>query len=187
MANSDNPNGFRPVQYLSGAPYTGAHNKYKAGENLFMGDLVELTGADGDGYAVVARSEAGDVHAGVVVGWDAVPSGNGSASLENLYCASGGVVYIADQPDLLFEAQQDNTNIVDATIGLNAEVVVAAGSTTTGKSNMEVDSDTADTTNTLSLQLVRFVDREDNDRTAANSRLIVKINLHQRANGATGI
>jgi len=52
---------------------------------------------------------------------------------------------------------------------------------------MEVDSDTADTTNTLSLQLVRFVDREDNDRTAANSRLIVKINLHQRANGATGI
>ena len=187
MANTDNPNGFRPVQYLSGAPYTGSYNKYVAGENLFLGDMVELTGADGDGYAVVARAEANDTLLGAVVGWDAVPSGNGSAALENLYCASGTVVYIADNPDLLFEAQQDDTDILDAGIGLNAQIVVAAGSTATGKSNMEIDSDTLATTNTHELQLVRFVDREDNDRTAANSRLVVKINKHQRANGSTGV
>ena len=187
MANSDNPNGFRPVKYLSGAPYSGAFNKYIAAENLFKGDLVELTGADGDGYATVARSEAGDVHVGAVVGWDPVPSGNGSASLENLYCASGGVVYVADNPDLVFECQQADTDILDAAIGLNAEIVVAAGSTTTGKSNMEVDSTTAATTNTLSVRLLGFVDREDNDRTAANSRLLVMINLHQYSNGSTGI
>jgi hypothetical protein len=190
MANADNPNGFRPVKYLSGVPYSGSHNKYVAAENLFLGDLVELTGADGDGYPTVARAEAGDVMVGAVVGWDAVPSGNGSAALENLYCASGTVVYIADEPNLVFEAQQDSTNIVDATIGLNAEVVVAAGSTTTGKSNMEVDSDTADTTNTLSLRLMGKVDRPDNSfgaTTDTNSRLLVTINLHQYANGSTGI
>lgn len=187
MANNDSPNGFRPARYLSGAPYNGAHNKYIAAENLFLGDMVELTGADGDGYATVARAEANDTLLGAVVGWDAVPSGNGSASLENLYAASGAVVYVADNPDILFEAQQNSTNIVDASIGLNAQIVVAAGSTTTGKSNMEIDSTTGATTNTHELQLVAFVDREDNDRTAANSRLLVKINKHQRANGSTGV
>lgn len=188
MANADNPNGFRPVRYLSGAPYNGASNKYVAAENLFLGDLVELTGADGDGYPTVARSEAGDAHVGAVVGWDAVPSGNGSATLETLYCASGAVVYIADDPSLVFEAQQAGTDLVDASIGLNAEIVVAAGSTTTGKSNMEIDSTTAATTNTLSIQLVGKVDRPDNSfgaTTDTNSRLLVRINTHAYTVGYT--
>lgn len=185
MANADNPNGFRPVRYISGAPYNGACNKYVSGENLFMGDLVELTGADGDGYAVVARSEAGDAHVGAVVGWDPVPAANGAAALENLYCASGTIVYVADDPGLLFEAQQADTDILDAAIGLNAEIVVAAGSTTTGKSNMEIDSTSAATTNTLSLQLMGFVDKPDNDRTLANSRLLVRINTHAYSVGYT--
>lgn len=188
MANADNPNGFRPVRYLSGAPYNGACNKYVAAENLFLGDLVELTGADGDGYPTVGRSEAGDAHVGAVVGWDAVPSANGSATLENLYCASGAVVYIADDPSLVFEAQQAGTDLVDASIGLNAEIVVAAGSTTTGKSNMEIDSTTGATTNTLSLQLVGKVDRPDNSfgaTTDTNSRLLVRINTHAYTVGYT--
>lgn len=183
MANTDAPNGFRPVMHLNGAPYNGQSRKYVCAEDMFMGDLVELTGADADGYAMVGRCDSGsDVVVGAVVGW--APS---QTALTNLYCASGSVVYVADSPDLIFEAQQDDGTITDAGVGLNAQIVAAAGSTSSGVSNMEVDGSTVATTNTFPLRIMGFVDRIDNDRASSYSKLLVTINTHQYANGSTGI
>ena len=42
MANVSRPNGFRPVRYLDGTPYTGAFEAMiSPTDNLFLGDLVE--------------------------------------------------------------------------------------------------------------------------------------------------
>lgn len=187
MANVDNPNGATPVKYVNGAPYNGSTSKYVAGANLFKGDLVALNGADGNGYPGCARATAGGAMVGAVVGWKADPS-----NLDLPYCASGNVVYVADGPDLVFEIQQNATHIVDAGVGLNCPIIVAAGSTTSGQSNMELDSSLVATTSTLDMMILGIVDRPKNDRAAANSNILVKINRHQlsgtlAASGRTGI
>jgi hypothetical protein len=187
MANVDNPNGATPVKFVNGAPYNGSVTKYKAAANLFKGDLVKLDGADGDGYASAARATAGAAMVGAVVGWEADPD-----NLSLPYCASGNTVYVADGPDLVFEMQQNATHIVDASVGLNVPIIVAAGSTASGQSNYELDSSLLATTSTLDMMILGIVDRPKNDRTAANSNILVKINRHQlsgtlAASGRTGV
>jgi len=192
MANVDRPNGFRPVQHLNGSTYNGAFRKYYSpNDNLFMGDLVEAetTGVrSGDGiYGTVDRIDAaGDVIVGVVVGWEANPD-----ALSNLYHAASSTyaVYIADARDLIMEAQSDDATMVLGDVGLNISPTVTAGSTTTGASNMELDGNTAATTNTLTLRIVGAVDRADNDAadSTANTRWLVAINSAASANLIAGV
>ena len=182
MANVDKPSGFRPVATLSGAAYNGQMRKYVSEANLFMGDLVTADGTGSGMYPTCARGTAADALIGAVVGWEADPDGLG-----NLYCSSGTVVYIADDPSLIFEAQGES-NIPIAEIGLNADFVVAAGSTVTGLSNMEIDgggTTAPATTATLPLRLLQLSDKEDQDHTLTNNRVLVTINNH-KYKGHTG-
>ena len=74
-------------------------------------------------------------------------------------------------------------------IGLTYATTAAAGSTTTGKSSVELGISTAATT-AKQLRMVRIAeDVENQDQTAANCSVIVKVNLHQYLVGslATGI
>lgn len=178
MSNVDRPNGFRPVMHLNGNPYTGGYRKYYSPtDNLFKGDVVEADGTgNADGYPTVGRAEAADVIQGVVVGWEINPD-----TLENNYhtASTTYAVFIADDPDLIFEAQSDDATLTTAAIGLNVDFVVAAGDTDTGASNMEIDGDTSATTATLPFKIIQFVDREDNDIASANHRLLVTANNHK--------
>ncbi len=189
MANTDKTRGFKPAKYLSGAPYTGAFNRYYSDDdNLFLGDLVEedTTGvlAGDGGYPTVGRADASDAIVGVVVGWEPNPT-----ALDRMYYAASTTyaVYIADSPDLVLECQVDNASATPLTKGnimMNYNFVVAAGSTTTGLSNMEIDEDSGATTATLPLKLIGFVDRPDNDTsTIASVKALVKINNHKYAGG----
>jgi len=192
MANVDRPNGFKPVMHLNGSPYNGAFRKYYSpNDNLFLGDLVEAetTGVrDNDGiYPSVDRIDAaGDVIVGVVVGWEADP-----AALERTYHASSSTyaVYIADARDLIMEAQSDDATMVLGDVGLNISPTVTAGNTTTGASGMELDGNTAATTNTLTLRIVGAVDRADNDAadSTANNRWLVTVNSSAFANLIAGV
>src|SRR3990167_7859813 len=180
MANTDRPNGFRPVGTLSGTNWNGKIMKiFSPSEDVFMGDLVEITTtgeADGDGaFPTVGRFDASDVPFGVVVGWQRDP-----AALDRLYHESSSTywVLIAHTPDLVCEVQSDDGTPTFASVGANFNVVVAAGSTTTGVSNMELDGDTGNTTNTLPLKLIGMVDRPDNDPTSANMKCLVTFNAH---------
>lgn len=179
MANSDRPNGFRPVKHLSGAPYNGQFNRYYAAENLFMGDLVEKDAtsvANGSGaYPGCARAEADDIPVGSVVGWEIDP-----AAPDRLYHASSTTlaVFIADAPDLIFEAQTNDAGLAATDVGQNCDFVVAAGSTTTGLSNMEIDGTTEATTADEPLKIMGLVDRPDNDIASANMRVLVMLNQH---------
>jgi len=184
MSNVDRPNGFRPVMHINGNPYTGGYRKYfSASDNLAKGDLVEADGTgSAQGYPSCGRAEASDVIQGVVVGWEVNPDG-----LENNYHVASAVyaVFIADDPDLILEAQSDDGTLVVADVGQNVNFVVAALDTTTGASNMEIDGDTGATTATLPLKIIQFVDRIDNDTSSANHRLLVAFNNH-KFKGGTG-
>jgi len=192
MANTDRPNGFRIVSNRDGSPFTGGFRKYYSpNDNLFKGDLVEqetsgTTSGDGRYPGVDRIDAAGDVIAGVVVGWEANPTDLGA-----LYHAASSVyaVYIADVQDVIMEAQSDDATMVAADVGLNISPTVTAGATATGLSNMELDGDTAATTNTLTLRVIGAVDRADNDATdsTANQRWLVTVNSSAHANLIAGV
>lgn len=191
MANTDRPNGFRVVGSLTGTPdHGGRVQRMIAVDNLFMGDLVEddATGkALGDGaVAACGRAEASDAILGVVVGWEKDP-----AALDRLYHKSSNTyaVYVNTDPHVLLECQSDDGTPAVADVGQNFNIAVAAGSTSTGASNMELDGDTGDTTATLPLKLLGFVDTPDNDTSSANMKCLVSINnhLYKGGTGTAGI
>ena len=192
MANIDRPNGFRPVGHLSGGGFTGRVRKYySVNDNLFLGDLVEKeatgTASGSGGYPGVDRMDSGtaDILVGCVVGWEINPD-----SLNAMHHAASTslAVYINDDPMTIYEGQCDGTLAV-TDIGLNADVTIGSGSTTTGASNMEIAASGAATTQATPLKIMGLVEREDNDVASANANWLVMLNLHAYKNeaGTTGI
>jgi hypothetical protein len=192
MANIDRPNGFRPVGHLSGGGFTGRVRKYySVNDNLFLGDLVEKeatgTASGSGGYPGVDRMDSGtaDILVGCVVGWEINPDSLGAMH----HAASTSLaVYINDDPMTIYEGQCDGT-LAAADIGLNADVTIGSGSTTTGASNMEIAASGAATTQATPLKIMGLVEREDNDVASANANWLVMLNLHAYKNeaGTTGI
>lgn len=192
MANVDSPFGLRPVRYMSGAPYSGAVNAYSTvtgdGTAIYIGDPVIISGTastiDGVIYQDVDQAATGDVIVGVVVG--VKPESRDST----VYRAgsTARVLYVADDPSLLFEIQEvsGGTALAAADIGLNANFVVAAGSATTGQSGVELNNATEATTNTLDVQIVGFANRPGNE-IGEHAKWLVRLNRHQRANQVAGI
>lgn len=192
MANVDSPAGLTPVRYVSGAPYNGASNPYSVAAGnataLFIGDPVILAGTsqtiNGVVYSDVARAATGDVLQGVVVG--VVPETESST----IYRAASTqrILLIADDPNLLFEIQESSggTALTENDIGLNANFVVAAGSTATGKSGVELNNATEATTNTLDLKIMGLVNRADN-AVGEHAKWLVRINRHRLVDQIAGL
>jgi hypothetical protein len=97
------------------------------------------------------------------------------------------LIRVADDPNLEFEIQESagGTAFTANDAGLNANFVVAAASTTTGYSGVEVDNSTEAATNTLDLLLTGFVNRPGNV-IGENAKWLVRINRHQMANQVVG-
>jgi hypothetical protein len=192
MANPNIKNGLVPVRYVSGAPYNGAFNAYSVaagdGTALFIGDPVLLAGTgqtiNGVMYQDVVRAATTDVITGVVVGVQPVTS----SSLPYRAASTQRVVYVADDPNLLFEIQETNggTPFTLNDVGLNASMNVGAGSTTTGLSGVEIDNATEATTNTLALKIVAPVNRPDN-AIGNNCKWLVRINRHRFVDQLAGV
>ena len=192
MANIDRPSGFRPVGHLSGGGFTGRVRKYySVNDNLFFGDLVEKeatgTASGSGGYPGVDRMDSGtaDILVGCVVGWEINPD-----SLNAMHHAASSTlaVYINDDPMTIYEAQSDGTIAVTG-IGLNADLVIGAGSTTTGASGMEIAATSPAAAAATPLKIIGLVEREDNDVSSANARWLVMLNMHSYKNdgGTAGI
>jgi len=193
MANSNAPVGFKPVRYKSGAPYNGAANMYYVPATdstaLYIGDPVIIAGsADADGIATATIATAGSAGrvTGVVVG--IVPS----PTITTKYRPASTACYIlvADDPDLLFECQEDAVGgaLAAADVGLNADMVSGSGSTVTGLSAWQLDTSTKATTATLQLRIVGFAQRPNN-AIGANAKVLVRFNLPTEtgAAGSTGV
>lgn len=194
MANVNRVNGFRPVGSVTGAPYTGKITRYVVDSSdstiLAKGDLVKLSGATGSGDLAgirgVTRAAASDAIVGPIVGFD--------ISVTNLdipqtrAASTQRAVFVADDPNAYYVAQEDGdtTPIAMASVGLNVNFIVAAASTITGASGMQIDSSTASTTATLPLKLVAPLAVSDNELTTSGqsyTRWVVKANNHQLSAG----
>lgn len=180
MANIDAPRGLRPVKHLDGSPFNGAVNRYYVPSSdataIFIGDAVKSAGsADANGVASVAQAAAGDPIRGVVVGVEPVTA----ESLIYRAASTERYLLVADAPDIVFEIQEDSDGgaLAAANVGQNADLIVAAGSTSTGLSGMELDSSTAATT-TAQLRILGF-SQVVNNEIGANARLLVTINEHE--------
>jgi len=188
MANLDAPNGFKPIGTMSGSPYNANIQNMECDASagaIFIGDLVALE-ADGK---VIPMTATG-IPYGVCVGVDeSMPIGvngvrdnamsTGALNFQGHSSAStANVIQVLVGPDVLYEVQEDAGGgaLAITDIGINAAVLATAGSTTTGRSAMELDSSTAATTATLPLKIVDFVQRPDNEIGSVGARWIVRLN-----------
>ena len=192
MANADTPAGATPVAHRNGAAYNGSLNVYSVaagdGTALYVGDFVKLAGTGqtvgGRVLQDVTRAATGDVIVGVVVGFKP----DSQDSLRYRAASTAREVYVADNPDLVFEIQEGSsgTALTANDIGLNINFVVGAGSTVTGFSGTQLDNSTEATTSTLDLHLVQPVAREDN-AIGYSCKWLVTINRHQYSNQVAGV
>lgn len=199
MPNVSRPNGFRPVKYQNGSPWNGAVRLYAIpaadATATFVGDLVKLHSGDTTdvvNFPTVIRAAASDALIGVVVGF--VPDYANLNAAPFRAASTLRIAMVADDPNLLFEAEEDGA--VDPLelqdLGHNVNFVATAGSTVTGQSGMVIDSDTHAVTATLPLKLMEAKRAADNEILVdgqAATRWIVKINNHQlgSSTGTAGV
>lgn len=191
MANTNAPSGFKPVRYASGACYAGAATRYHVpasdGTALYIGDPVIYAGsADANGVPTATKSSVGGRVTGVVVGIEPAPN------ITTLYrpASTAAYVYVADDPNLIFEVQEDAVGgaLAAADVGLNADMILGAGTAATGMSGTQLDTSTKATTATLGWRILGFVQRPDNE-IGANAKVLVRNNLPTEtgAAGSTGV
>lgn len=173
MANVDTPFGFKPIEHLNGNPWNGKTRVYYIPATdstaVFVGDPVKSAGsADTTGrFPTIAQAAAGDLIRGVVVGFADQPYVAFDTNDQNRKyrpASTGMYAFVVDDPDVIFEIQEDSVgNYIAATmVGLNTDVVIGAGSTSTGISGVELDSsDTA--TAAGQCKMLGIVDRPDNE------------------------
>ena len=189
MANVDRVNGFRLVGNLN-----GPHNsrivemavQAAYGTAIFKGDVVVRGGnANSDGIMDCEAAVATGTFDGVVVGIKVNPSVAATQHPGYIPASTGGTVYVCIDPNAIYEVQESG-NIGTAGVGMCADITVAAGSTTTGASGMEIDS-TSVLAASGQFSIIGHSRRSDNEPANANSKLLVVPNeVHLRGAG-TGI
>jgi hypothetical protein len=189
MANVDKAFGLRPLGNLSA---TGAQKQfaYEINDNqsgaIYQGDLVTLS----SGYVVKYDSTLHTVALGVFNGCNYIDPTSGKPTWKNYYPGSvnitAGVISaeVVDDPSQLFLIQADE-DVVQADIGLNANIAYTAGSSTTGLSGTELDSSTIANTAGLVLKVVGFYNSPSNERATNHVDVVVKINAHMY--GSAGV
>lgn len=200
MANADRPFGLCPIRHKNGAPYNGAATMYYVPATyataLFVGDPVVVTGtsntAEVDGFIPGSLPEINKATAagGAYLTGAIVAFGLNRDDLTKTYspALTEAIVWVADDPDLIFEIQEDGdtTPLAATSVSANADLIyTASGSAVTGLSGAELDSSTVNTTATLQLRIISIVNRLDN-AIGEFAKWNVSINLHtqRRALGA---
>ncbi len=188
MANNDKAFGLRPLGNLAG---TGAQKQYgyeiadnQAGA-IFQGDLVVLK----DGYILQFNPATHTAAVGVFNGCFYNDPTTQKPTWKNYYPGSinitqGKIVAdVLDDPSQMFIIQNDGTSAA-TNYGLNADVVVGTGNTTTGLSAIELDTSTIATTAALNLKIIGLWD-VPNNAVGANAVVVVIINEHSY--GSAGV
>ena len=190
MPNVDSPCGLRPIRHRNGAPFNGAGSLYYIpatnSHAIAPGDPVVVDGgADTHGIPRVIRATAGAGNAitGAVIG-----RANGRGVLLQsdspvLPEDTEGYVLVADDPDIVFEAQM-SAGFSSGNMSSNSNLV--AGTPSGGKSGWEVNTTDIATGSTLQVKILRLVQREDNE-VGANAKVEVMINNHTQSHNKAGV
>jgi len=159
----------------------------------FIGDAVKLADLDairidGGQYAMaVIQCAATDPIFGVVMGFNQViPTGMDLGRRHRPASTSMYCFVKPAHPLDVYRIQADDVLEVLAVsdIGCNADLIVGSGSTITGLSGMELDSDTTAATAGLQVRVVGFVDTPSNEVGVSKQDVLVTINQSQTFNDA---
>ena len=208
MANTDARAGLIPIKHRNGAPYTGSPNSYfinaSYATELFIGDPVVKNGTSntsgvegtfGTMFAAgtlpeIEKATAGDSNfiTGVIVGFMATKT---NLETTTSPASTQGVAFVVDDPDVVFEIQEDNAGAALAAtdVGLNANLIFThAGSSVTGLSGVELDGGSNPSANaSFQLTIQRLVNRPADNAIGASAKWEVKINRHTEAANVIGI
>jgi hypothetical protein len=184
MASTASPYGLRPVNLIGGQPYAGSTRLIKInnayGSNIFYGQPVSINASG----VVIAETGTSNVAAtgvvGVFVGCTYTDP-NLKYKLFQQYWPSGTVAtdayaYVVDDPDVVMQVQADEA-VAQTALGANIALVTSAGDTATGNSTTAADGSSVNTTATLPLRIVGFVDGPDSAVGDAYTDLLVKWNM----------
>ena len=192
MAASAAPYGAKPMGTLSASgSFTGKvqHIKIASGYDTLIswGDFVKLVAAG------TIEKDAGTTTAtpvGVFMGCSYTDPTTSQPTYAQMWtadvAASDAMAYVLTDPNVLFQMQGDDA-ITQAMLGSNFAIVVTAGSTTIGRSKSAVDQSTSNTTNTLPLRIVDYVDGPDSAVGDAYTDVIMKFNVGHQYVNTTGI
>ena len=199
MANLNQPKGFVPSRYLNGSPYNGAANMYcipSTDTSQFnLGDAVKgVAGGDANGLPYVQKAAGTDTVRGVVVGILLTQPGAVSlvgttldATLQNIPATKTKDYYVlvADDPNVLFEIQDDgNSALTSTSCNKNAIFVVTNPTAPQQNSASTLSCASVATTNTLNLKIVGLVQRPDN-AFGIYAKWLVRFNLHELSGAGT--
>ena len=127
---------------------------------------------------------------GVFLGCSYTDPSTGQTTFNQYYPASTAaddiMAYVASDPFLIMQMQSDEALDQDD-LGKNVAVIQTAGSTSIGTSKNAVDGSTANTTNTLPLKIIDFVDGPDSAIGDAKTDVLVMFNVGHQLLNATGI
>ena len=192
MANVLEKFGLRPSRQLNGSPFINAQNRYRISANnttaIFQGDLV-IPKTDG----TVTRYVAGTTNSvvGVFNGCFYTDPTTQKPTWKNYYPASTNAsditAFVIDGPDTVYEINASGVVAV-AGLFLNYDVVNVTGNIQTGISYVQLDSASANTTNTLPLMAIDISqDPLNSDVATSNANIVVRINNHFYKQNQTGI
>lgn len=183
MANVDKTFGFRPLHVQGPTELIECVALSSYGTALFIGDAVVLGGSsDSSGRPSVQQAAAGDANVfGVITNIDATSPDNlathrGAASTTR-------IVQVAPAYPTTRFLVQANATLAAGDVGTRYDLVVASGSTTTGRSAMQLDVSTAATTG-KTLLLLGTQNRPDNASTGTGVDCVVVFCESNFLNGA---
>ena len=168
MAATATPYGLIPYE-LAGAALRGAARKFPIGANntnaIYFGSPVSLnSGVITVIGATPTTTRNGNTPVGVFVGCEYtdptgrptwaqyLPANASNSGYTNIY------VYVVDDPRVVFKVQANGT-VATTDLGKNAPLAnVTSGSTTSGNSSCVLLAASINTTNTLAVKIIGFVD-----------------------------
>jgi len=194
MSTSATPMGARPCGTVVGSPYQGKVTHYKIknayGTSIFFGDFVKW-GDDNPNTTIQKDTGTATLTPiGVFLGCAYTDPSTGQFTPNQYFPASTAaddiVAYVATDPFVLMQMQSDESLGQDD-LGKNCAVVQTAGSTAIGTSKNAVDGSTANTTATLPLKVVDFVDGPDSEVGDSYTDVLVMFNVGHQLLNTTGI
>ena len=178
MSATAAPFGLRPMGNLGGT-YNGSFRQYPIlsteSTRICFGDVVKLTDA---GTTTTIQKDTGTTSAtpiGIFLGCRFTDLSTGQTQFSQQWSGAAhtnGMVYVCDDPNVLFEIQADGS-VNDDDIAANAALVQTASNATLGISRVSLDISTAATTAALPIRIVDFKGGFDGDEKGTSFPIMV--------------
>ena len=187
MANKDSAFGLRPIGKVGQNRDNQGLSEYDIAASasaIFQNDPVEMAAT-----GTITVAAATDTLLGSLTGVFFTDASTSKPTFANHLEASNTATdikgFVADDPYERFEIQSDDATAA-ADVGLNADIVYAAGSSPNYVSKVELDHSDLKTATAQLRVLAISKDIENNEAGSANVNLITIINEHQ-LKGTTGV